>query len=915
MDDNAKFSHRLPHPHHLLLRHHGFSFNDGATCYQAHPPLLPLLPLPPLLPSRSPPVLPTPTVMEAPRKKPSYPVAKKEILTKAGIAKRPDSGGKEGRQILLVANHFKVEFDPSQRIFHYDIDISPRPCKDLARQVKKKLVEAKGGAFGGAAAAFDGRRNLYTPTELPLPSDRAEIIISLQDKRFRVSVKLVAKLSAGGLAKFLQNEAPLPPQDLIHALDVVLREGAMDRGSFLSGRSLFSGGAAEEIGGAAVARRGFFQSLRPTRQGLALNVDLSVMAFHEPVNLIFYLQKRFEFLRDLPQRKSRALTLEERRAVEKALKSLRVTVRHRRSDQRFKILGLTEEATAALAFKDRDGREMKIVEYYREQYEIEIQFKSLPCLQMSRSKPCFLPMELCDVCEGQKVLGRLTEEQIAKLRRLGCQSPRKRRQSIDSLMAGPASPASGRYAAGFNLRVATEMTRVTGRVLPPPKLKLGDGGHVRELTPSRHDRQWSLVNSHVVEGSWVRRWALLSFGGSPDQLSTLSSFALQLSNRCHQLGISLAHTPAAPPQFEPIHILSHPPSLEAKLRRLLAASGGELQLLICVMEKRHRGYAELKRIADTAVGVISQCCLLSNCAKPTSQFLSNLALKINVKLGGCNVALSGGAALFSGDDDAAIFMGADVTHPHPLDDASPSVAAVVGSLEWPAANRYAAAMRSQAHREEIIQDMEGMAGEILREFRARQGRLPQKIVFFRDGVSESMFQRVLKGELAAIRAACEKFPDYHPRITFAVVQKRHHTRLFGGAGEEENVPPGTVVDTVITHPGEFNFYLCSHWGAKGTARPTRYHVLWDENSFSSDEFQGLVHSLCYTFARCTMPVSLVPPAYYAHLAAYRGRMYLADGSGGSGGGGTLAVYRAAGVRCAAPLPKVRDSVNKLMFFC
>ncbi|PWA59521.1 hypothetical protein CTI12_AA328230 [Artemisia annua] len=87
-----------------------------------------------------------------------------------------------------------------------------------------------------------------------------------------------------------------------------------------------------------------------------------------------------------------------------------------------------------------------------------------------------------------------------------------------------------------------------------------------------------------------------------------------------------------------------------------------------------------------------------------------------------------------------------------------------------------------------------------------------------------------------------------------------------------NVPPGTVVDTAIVHPFEFDFYLCSHFGATGTSKPTHYTVIWDENGFSSDEMQKLIYHLSYLFACCSKPVSLVPPVYYAHLAAYRGQM-------------------------------------------
>lgn len=39
--------------------------------------------------------------------------------------------------------------------------------------------------------------------------------------------------------------------------------------------------------------------------------------------------------------------------------------------------------------------------------------------------------------------------------------------------------------------------------------------------------------------------------------------------------------------------------------------------------------------------------------------------------------------------------------------------------------------------------------------------------------------QVLQHELLAIREACIKLEkDYQPGITFVVVQKRHHTRLF-----------------------------------------------------------------------------------------------------------------------------------------
>lgn len=471
------------------------------------------------------------------------------------------------------------------------------------------------------------------------------------------------------------------------------------------------------------------------------------------------------------------------------------------------------------------------------------------------------------------------------------------------------------------------MTRLNGRVLQPPKLKLGDGGHIRDLIPSRHDRQWNFMDSHVFEGTRIERWALISFGRTPDQKSNIPKFINQLSQRCEQLGIFLNRNTIVNPQFESTQVLNNVSLLESKLKRIQRAASNNLQLLICIMERKHRGYADLKRIAETSVGLVTQCCLYQNLVKLSSQFLANLAIKINAKVGGCTVALYNSLPSqiprLLQSDDPVIFMGADVTHPHPLDDVSPSVAAVVGSMNWPAANKYASRMRSQTHRQEIIEDLGAMVGELLDDFYQEVDKLPKRIIFFRDGVSETQFYKVLKEELQAIKGACSRFSGYKPPITFAVVQKRHHTRLFPfkidtsfiqNQFQDENIPPGTVVDTVITHPREFDFYLCSHWGVKGTSRPTHYHVLWDENQFTSDELQKLVYNLCYTYAKCTKPVSLVPPAYYAHLAAYRGRLYL-ERSESTASSRTTSTLSRAGPPKASPLPKLSENVKKLMFYC
>ena len=50
--------------------------------------------------------------------------------------------------------------------------------------------------------------------------------------------------------------------------------------------------------------------------------------------------------------------------------------------------------------------------------------------------------------------------------------------------------------------------------------------------------------------------------------------------------------------------------------------------------------------------------------------------------------------------------------------------------------------------------------------------------------------------------------------------------------KSDNCRAGTVIDTGVVNPLEFNFYLQSHAGIIGTSRSAHYNVLYDENKFT-----------------------------------------------------------------------------------
>jgi len=486
-------------------------------------------------------------------------------------------------------------------------------------------------------------------------------------------------------------------------------------------------------------------------------------------------------------------------------------------------------------------------------------------------------LEVCTIIPCQK--RHLSEDQTANMIRSTARPAPERQQAIQNWAQQMIQTNSKYLKEEFQTSVSPEMVKVGGRVLPAPKIKLGPQDQA--LVP--RDGSWDMRSKLLHEGARISTWALACFASrcSEDQLR---NFCKQMASVSTREGMRMTEQPTAveyPRNFRDVE------SLFSKW----AVDYPQLQLIMAVLpEKDKELYPEIKRVGDNVLGIATQCVQIKQAQQAKPQVCANLSLKINSKLGGINHVIdpSEKSPVFR---EPVIIFGADVTHPSPTENGIPSIAAVVASMDANA-TKYCARVRAQRHEksggaQEIINDLAAMVKELLVEFYKANRRLkPSKIIFYRDGVSEGQFDQVLVHEVRAVQEACMMLEkEYRPRITFVVVQKRHHTRLFceerrDASGKAQNVPPGTTVDSGITHPYEFDFYLCSHFGIQGTSRPTHYHVLYDDNAFTADGLQQLTYQLCHVYARCTRSVSMPAPAYYAHLVAFRARHHVTNGRSG-----------------------------------
>ncbi|KAG8061410.1 hypothetical protein GUJ93_ZPchr0003g18310 [Zizania palustris] len=855
-------------------------------------------------------------------------------VSKKGLAHPARPGfGMEGRKVMIRANHFLVNV-ADNNLFHYDVAINPESkSRATNREVLNELIKLHGmTSLGGKLPAYDGRKSLYTAGSLPFESE--EFVIKLIDpekrdkeraeREYKITIRIAGRTDLYHLQQFLRGRQRDMPQETIQVLDVVLRESPSWNYVTVS-RSFFSTqfGHRGDIGEGLECWRGYYQSLRPTQMGLSLNIDISATSFFKPVTVIQFVE---EFLN----------------IHKKALRGVRIQTSHQEDQiRRYKITGITPIPMGQLIFPvDENGTRMTVVQYFLDRYQCKLKYAYWPCLQSgSDSRPVYLPMELCKIVEGQRYSKKLNDKQVTNILRATCQRPQQREKSIHEMVLHN-NYSEDRFAQEFGIKVCNGLVSVPARVLPPPLLKYHDSGREKTCAPSVG--QWNMINKKMINGGTVDNWTCLNF--SRMRPEEVQRFCVDLIQMCNATGMSFNPRPI-------VDLRSSPPNnIENALRDVhkrtteilkKEGKGGVLQLLIVILPEVSGSYGKIKRVCETDLGIVSQCCLPRHANRPNKQYLENVALKINVKVGGRNTVLQR-AFIQNGipfvSEVPTIIFGADVTHPPPGEDSASSIAAVVASMDWPEITKYRGLVSAQPHRQEIIEDLfsvskdpvkgnanGGMIRELLIVFRRKTGRRPERIIFYRDGVSEGQFSHVLLHEMDAIRKACASLEEgYLPPVTFVVVQKRHHTRLFPEVhgrrdmtDKSGNILPGTVVDREICHPTEFDFYLCSHAGIQGTSRPTHYHVLYDENHFNADALQMLTNNLCYTYARCTRAVSVVPPAYYAHLAAFRARYYVEGESsdGGSTPGSSGQTVAREGPVEVRQLPKIKENVKDVMFYC
>ncbi|ORZ05957.1 Piwi domain-domain-containing protein [Lobosporangium transversale] len=811
-------------------------------------------------------------------------------------ALRPDGGGRAGRHIQVRTNFFAIKKLKADVIWQYDVSISPDVPAEKAKQVWK-VIETTIPELGGNKMVFDGKAQAYSAMDLGIDKVRHKVELfdsgrpaaaappaaaaAKKKNEFTVSIAFVTKIDVSELHAFLNKTGPITPNCMvaIQALNIAMSHKLFSE-MVSAGRSAYRPQGAQNLGGGVEKWDGVFQSVRPGQGKLYANIDIASTAFMKGGRMDDLM---VDILRARDQNDLKRLQRHDIIALQRHFKGASFTVTHRGADfkKRYKISEISASPADKITFdqETNDGKKKKvsIPEYYQTAYNLRLKYPFLPCIGVKarEGQTMYFPVEVCNIVPGKRYTKKLNEEQTTAMIKSTCLRPQARMEKIyDSLRVLDFD--RNEYLQRFGMEISREMAVVPARILAPPRIVYRDRV---EVTPQFGGWQMN-PQRKMVQGSELRSWGSNNLFFSRLREDAVRRFVRELVTTLNENGMNVSQPN---PPIRHAQMGSVNKTVDSFLDEVKQKCGSPVNLLLVVMPNKCQTYSALKTYCETthSNGVMTQCALSKNVSRVNKQYCGNLGLKINAKLGGVNSCLPSNSVPFLTQVPTMI-LGADVTHPAPGEN-KPSVVAVVGSMDHNAF-RYAGRLKVQESRVEVIEGLKFLVYHLLVAFKDRNRVYPQRILFYRDGVSEGQYEQVMRTEVQAVREACDHINQtqkpptpYNPKVTFCVVKKRHHARLFpmnpNDADKSGNCIAGTVVDSVITHPTEFDFYLQSHGGLQGTSRPTLYHVLLDENKFTSDSLQELTFKLCHVYARCTKSVSIVPSVYYAHLLAFRARHY------------------------------------------
>uniref|UniRef100_A0AAR2L0G1 Piwi domain-containing protein n=1 Tax=Pygocentrus nattereri TaxID=42514 RepID=A0AAR2L0G1_PYGNA len=400
----------------------------------------------------------------------------------------------------------------------------------------------------------------------------------------------------------------------------------------------------------------------------------------------------------------------------------------------------------------------------------------------------------------------------------------------------------------WGLSFENKLLSLTGRVLPAERII--QGARMYEYNPwtadwSKEMRGLPLISSMPLE-SWLMFYTRRNGDVAHALLQTLNKVAGPMGIRMQRAVM-----------------IEYDDRQESLLRALQQNVGPGTQIVVVILPTNRKDkYDCVKKYLCVDCPTPSQCVVSRTLSRPQALMTvaTKIALQMNCKMGG---------ELWSIEIPLKQLMIVGIDCYHDTAAGKRSIGALVASLNQ-SMSRWFSKCVLQSRGQEIIDGLKVALKAALKAYWKYNNCLPSRIIVYRDGVGDGMLQSVVNYEVPQIMQSIKTMgEDYAPKLTVVVVKKRIASRFFARIdGKLSNPPPGTVIDTEVTRPEWYDFFIVSQAVRMGSICPTHYNVVFDSSGLKPDHMQRLTYKLCHMYYNWQGIVRVPAPCQYAHKLAF-----------------------------------------------
>ena len=404
-------------------------------------------------------------------------------------------------------------------------------------------------------------------------------------------------------------------------------------------------------------------------------------------------------------------------------------------------------------------------DYFWEKHGKRLRHPQLP-LVVHRDA-CF-PLELCFTAQNERFKQPLQGAQTSDFIKFAT-SPAYTRQKQIMENVRRLAHWQQEKPKNWGLAVSPTMLETPAVVLPAPRPTYN-----RVSEPAAAKGSWNLMGKVFTKAASFPAWGCVYFPALRGAYNER-----QIENFCRDLGQALENHGLVTPRKAPAVLSANTLGGDAAaivgdiVHKTDNLYGVRPSLLLFVLHDKCQPavYRACKQACECIFGIASQVVKAEKAlsGKGKAQYLSNVAMKVNAKLGGTNWTVPD--SYFK--SNRVMILGADSTHPSPAElrreTVPPSYGCLVGSTDKEGST-YSAIAVAQAPTQELIghDTFAIMFKELLKRYgqkreeerqeeEKRSGRKavielsPNAIIYFRDGISDHQVNAFLSTEVEAVK--------------------------------------------------------------------------------------------------------------------------------------------------------------------